>query len=373
MARLTAKPETKSASAKALESFQAKMDKTFGAGKFKRSDEVSPYEVISTGSIVLDYQLQVGGWVEGRLHELWGPEGAGKTTMALIACAQAQKKHPDKQVGYIDVEQRLDRGWAVTHGVDLARMYHVQPSDAEEVADMLKEMCRSGLFSFVVVDSVGAMLPEKAKEKDAGESVMGKEAQVITRMVKLNAVEAQASGTTVLLLNQVRANFGYGADTTTPGGFALKHGTTSKLAIKRGEAFKVKIDGEDRVVGHYITINIQRNSVAPAYRVASFPIFYIPTAKYGPIGIDRADEAATIGLRTNIIQQGGAWYTNTITGEKSNGRDALVESLRQNPAVCDQVRDRALSTVSITHAEEDASKPWEVEEEKEEKAEEATT
>lgn len=351
------KPATEAASNRALEAFQAKMDKSFGAGVFSMSADITAYDVIPTGSIVLDYYLGVGGYVVGRLHELWGPEGAGKTTMAMQAVREAQRKYSDKLAAWIDVEKRLDKSWAVQHGVDLSRMVIVQPNSAEDVADQLKELCRSGLFSIVVVDSVGAMLPEKAKEKDAEDSVMGKEAQVITRMVKLNAVEAQRSNTTVLLLNQVRANFGYGADTTTPGGFALKHATTTKLNIKRAggtdTAFKVKINGEDRIVGHMLAVNIQRNSVAPAYRTAQFPMFYIPTEKYGPVGIDSADEAATIGILSKVVQLSGSWYTIKYSGVRVQGRDALVEELRKDPDTIAKIRELALLANAPTEVSED--------------------
>lgn len=357
MATAKKKPTTDAASNRALEAFQAKMDKAFGAGVFSMSADVAAYDVIPTGSIVLDYYLGVGGYVVGRLHELWGPEGAGKTTMAMQAVREAQRKFADKLTAWIDVEKRLDKPWAVQHGVDLSRMVIVQPNSAEDVADQLKELCRSGLFSIVVVDSVGAMLPEKAKDKDAEESVMGKEAQVITRMVKLNAVEAQRSNTTVLLLNQVRANFGYGADTTTPGGFALKHATTTKLNIKRAggtdTAFKIKINGEDRIVGHMLAVNIQRNSVAPAYRTAQFPMFYIPTEKYGPVGIDSADEAATIGILSKVVQLSGSWYTIKYSGVRVQGRDALVEELRKDPDTIAKIRELALLANAPTEVSDD--------------------
>ena len=364
VSRKTAESKTAASSNRALDAFMAKMDKSYGQGTFKTSSDVDKYEVIPTGSIVLDYYLTVGGYVTGRLHELWGPEGAGKTTMALTAIVQAQRKYPDKMTGWIDVEKRLDRSWAVQHGVDLTRMTVVKPDNAEDVADMLKDMCRSGLFSLVVLDSVGAMLPEKAFDKDAEESVMGKEAQVITRMVKINATEAEKTNTTVILINQVRANFGYGADTTTPGGFALKHGTTSKLAIKRAggggdTSFKVKINGEERVVGHLLAVNIQRNSVAPAYRTAQFPMFYIATDKYGPVGIDSADEAVTIGLLTKVIDQSGSWYTIKYTGERMQGRDALVETVRQQPDVIAKIRELALAMLDVPDIATEDAETWE--------------
>lgn len=337
-------------STKALDAFMAKMSKTYGEATITLAPTVTEYDVIPTGSITLDYYLSVGGYVVGRLHEMWGSEGAGKTTMNLITAAQAQRKFPDRVVAWIDVEHRLDKAWAVTHGVDLQKMLHIVPSDAEEVADQVKDLCRSGLVSFIVVDSIGAMIPEREKEKDAGDAVVGKQAQIVTRMVKIAAVEAAKTSTTVMFINQVRANVGgYGSPTTTGGGFALKHATTTKLMVKRQgglEPLKAKIAGEDRVVGHHIAINIERNSVAPAYRVATFPMFHVATEKYGPIGIDAADEATTIGIKTGVIQQAGAWYTITPTGERVQGRDSVVESLRNAPATIGMVRDRALAAVA---------------------------
>ena len=132
----------------------------FGAETLKRSSEVNPYEVISTGSLTLDYRLSVGGYVEGRLVEIWGPDGVGKTTLSIMGMREAQKKHPDKMVAFIDMEQKFDKAWAATHGVDLGRLYLYTPETAEDVADAMKELCSSGLVSMVVLDSVGAMLPK---------------------------------------------------------------------------------------------------------------------------------------------------------------------------------------------------------------------
>lgn len=346
---------------KALDTFMAKMAKSYGDGTFTLAPTVTAYDVIPTGSITLDYNLSVGGYVVGRLHEMWGSEGAGKTTLNLITAAEAQKKFPDRVVAWIDVEHRLDKAWAVSHGVDLSRLLHIVPNDAEEVADQVKDLCRSGLVSFIVVDSIGAMIPEKEKEKDAGDAVVGKQAQIVTRMVKIAAVEAFNTNTTVMFINQVRANVGgYGSPTTTGGGFALKHATTTKLMVKRQgglDPLKARIDGEDRVVGHHMAVNIERNSVAPAYRVATFPMFHVATEKYGPIGIDAADEATTIGIKTGVIQQAGAWYTITPTGERVQGRDSVVEALRTTPSTIAQVRERALAAVAKEVTEEPVMEP----------------
>lgn len=339
--------------AASMRAFEDRFAKTFGADTLKRSAEIVPYEVISTGSLNLDYRLTVGGYVEGRITEIWGPDGVGKTTLALMGLSEAQKKHKEKMVAFIDMEQKFDRAWAVAHGIDLERLYLYSPQSAEDVADALKEMCGSGLFSMVVVDSVGAMIPEAEKEKDAGESAMGKFAGIVTRMVKIAAPGAAKTGTVVLLINQVRANLGYGQDQTTGGGFALKHVTTMKFKMRRTGTppFKVKIGKEDRVVGHEIAIEVQRNGVGPAYRTAIVSLFHVSTEKYGPIGIDKVDEAATLGIESGVIKQTGAWY-ELPGGQRHNGREKVVEALRQDHQMYDAISVAVLASVSGEVTEE---------------------
>lgn len=345
--------KTSGPSAAALTKFEQRFAKSFGENTLSRSAEVNPYEVISTGSLTLDYRLSVGGIVEGRLNEWWGPDGVGKTTMCIIGMAEAQRKHPEKMVGFIDMEQKFDKAWAVAHGVDLERLYLYLPQSSEDVADAAKQMVQSGLFSDLVIDSVGAMIPEAEKEKDADESAMGKQAAVVTRMVKMLAVEAAKTGTCVNIINQVRANLSYGADTTTGGGFALKHSTTMKFKLKRTNTtpYKVKIGGEDRTVGHELSITIQRNGVGPAYRTAIINLFHTSTDKYGPIGIDVADEAVTVGIDTKVIGQTGGWYT-LPGGERINGKEKVVERLRQDEAMRNAVRVACLASVAGEITEE---------------------
>lgn len=340
-------------SAAALSKFEQRFAKTFGEGTLTRSAETNPYEVISTGSLTLDYRLSVGGIVEGRLNEWWGPDGVGKTTMNIIGMAEAQRKHPEKMVGFIDMEQKFDKAWAIAHGVDLERLYLYTPESSEDVADAAKEMVRSGLFSDLVVDSIGAMIPEAEKEKDADEAVVGKQANIVTRMVKMLAVEGGKSGTCINLINQQRANLGYGADVTTGGGFALRHSTTMKFKLRRTGTtpYKVKIAGEDRVVGHELAILIERNGVGPAYRTAIINLFHTSTEKYGPIGIDQADEATTLGIDTKVIGQTGGWYT-LPGGERLNGKEKVVERLRQDATLRDAIRQAVLATVAGEITEE---------------------
>lgn len=326
-----------------------KFGKEFGADTLEMGVEVTPYEVVSTGSLTLDYALSVGGLVEGRLAEYWGPDGIGKSTLALLAVAEAQRKHPKKRGAWIDMEHKLDRPWAMAHGVDMDRFTVYTPDNAEDVADAMKEIIRSGFHSIVVLDSIGGMIPEKEKEKDAGDAVVGTAAKIITRMVKIAATEAEKTGIIPIFINQIRANIGsYGADTTTGGGWALKYSTTMKFKFRRTgtNPYTVTMGGEKRTVGHEIAITVERNGVAPAYRTAIINLFHVATPTYGPIGVDKVDEAVTLGLKLGLIQQDGAWYTEPINGERFQGKEKLVAALRFQPGIVEELRRRVLATVA---------------------------
>lgn len=328
-----------------LDKFVEKFEKSFGAGTIQRTKSANPYEVLSTGSLSLDYALGVGGYVEGRIVEIWGPEGVGKTTLSMMAVAEAQRKHPEKNTAWIDMEQVWDDNWAEQHGIDLERNLLFRPNSAEDVADAVKEFLSSGLFSVVVLDSVGAMIPEKEKEKDADEATVAIQAKIVTRMVKIAAVAAREHHCTFIIINQVRAQISFRGGTTTGGGFALKHASSFKLKLARTGTtpFKAKIEGEDRTVGHEIKVKVERNKVAPAYREATMVLFNQPS-KYGPVGIDRVDEAVTLGIKTGVIRSAGAWYDVPGLPDRVNGREAIVRALRDNPEATEAIRAEVLRT-----------------------------
>lgn len=332
----------------ALGRFEERFAKKFGDDTLTRSTEIVPYIVIPTGSLTLDLRTGVGGWVRGRLNELWGVDGLGKSTMCLLAVAEAQRAFPDEMCAWIDMEHSFDPKWAIEHGVNLDRLYRFTPKDSEDVADALAQFCREGLFSLVIVDSVGGMIPRAEKEKLSEEEVVGKQAKIVTRMVKLNAVEAAQTNTCVILINQVRANIGaYGKDKTTSGGWALKYSTTMKMEIKRTgtPVYKVGTNNDAIGVGHEVSIRLERNRVGPSQRQALFSIFFVPTEKYGPIGVDKVDEAARLGVSLGIIEQAGAWYT-TPDGERVNGLDRVVTHYRNHPELVTDMRLRIIATAS---------------------------
>lgn len=343
----------------AMAKFEAQMDKSYGEGTMIDLADAPTYDVVPTGSLSLDDALVVGGLVRGRQYEIWGPEHSGKSTLASEIVASHQQHCPRLWALYVDVEKRVDLPWFVAHGVDPRRTKLIRPQTSEEVADQIKSAMRSRLFSIIVVDSVGAMIAQAEIDKDAGESAMGKNPGIITRMVKMATALGMETNTTTLYINQVRADLSGSkyATITTGGGFALKHCTTARLKTSRsgggtGE-LKVRMDGEDQIVGYTMGVKVERNSVGPAYRVAKFVMVTVDTDKYGPIGIDRADEAVTLGLRTGVLEQAGAWITDTTTGERFNGREKVLDAYRADPIAVLRIRDAVLASVAHEVTEED--------------------
>lgn len=335
-------------SAQAMAKFEELFAKSHGAGSLQRTNKPTVYDVISTGSIALDYALGVGGVVEGRIIEMWGPEGGGKTTIASLMMAEAQRKYPHKMVAVVDVEQTWDPPLAAKLGVDNERVYLVQPPNAEAVADIVKDLMESELISFVLLDSVGAMIPQEEIEKDAGDATVGTTAKIITRMVKIAATKARKYGSTLVVINQVRASIGSfrGPTITTGGGWALKHVTSMKLKVQRTDTYTIGKDEEMVVVGQTISVKVEKNKVASPGRIAKLSIFNTPTEKYGPAGVDRAFEAWTIGKVLKLFGTGGGGIYTMPDGEKFKGEAAVLEHLRSSPATVELIRSRILATVA---------------------------
>lgn len=332
-----------------LEKLKENLAKNYGDARTSVPTAAVPqYTVTTTGSLTLDYALGVGGWVGGRMHEIVGVEGVGKTTLTLRSLAALQRAYPDKAVAYIDMEQTFDVRWAIANGLDLDpdRFLPLQPDHAEDVSDMLRAVCYEGDVCGVAVDSIGGMESKKALEKEAEEVTMGKNAQVITRMVKSTATLARQNNITVLLVNQYRANIASpkGGDISA-GPKALRYATSTKVAMRKtGEpAVRLKINGQEEEVSRQVRARVERNKVAPQGRVATFWICNQEVADaHLSVGIDMADEAISLGTMTGVIGQRGAWY-DLPSGQKCNGRAAALETLRKDPSAVESVRDAALA------------------------------
>jgi len=332
------------ASKQAVARFEEMFTKKYGEGTMTTPDINDAYEVISTGSLALDDALGVAGIVEGKITEIWGKPGVGKSTLCLMVAAEAQRKHPDLLIAWVDMEHAFDVKWAAAHGIRLDQFKHILPNSAEDVADVMKDIVSSGLFSLVILDSIGAMIGEKDIERKAEDASVAVVPKIVTRMVEILAVKAAITSTAVVLINQVRANItAYGADTRTGGGFALEHSSTMKLNVSRTGTppFTDKIDGEDRVVGHEIRVKVERNRVAIPLRIATLTLFNQPS-KWGPVGIDLADEAFTVGYSRGIIGLEKTTYV-LPDGSRHVGRPKTIVALRDNPAIVEQIRAEVLA------------------------------
>jgi recombination protein RecA len=333
----------------ALAKFEERFAKVHGEDTLRSGTAFRPYQVIPTGSLATDLAMGVGGYVLGRTTEIYGIDGIGKSSLLIQGVREAQERYPERLVFWTDMEQSADEPWFASHGVDLARLRIYRPKSAEDVADAVKDAIRSGLFSMVALDSIGAMIPEAEKEKDADEATVGLQAKIVTRMVKIATVEAMQTSTAFIVINQLRANIsGFGKATTTGGGWALRYCSTHKLELRRaGEGLSVQMDGVKQEVGHEVAVMVERNRVAPPKKRAQFTFIHTPSDKYGPVGIDKADEAATVGLKTRVIlQEAGGYYTIPGTGERVRGRDKMVEALRADSSLVETVRSMALDRVA---------------------------
>lgn len=338
--------------------FRDALEKRYG-NRLTPVEKPVRYEIISTGSLTLDLALRTGGWVRGRTHEIVGPPQVCKTTLCILTAIEHQKA-TRKAVGWIDMEQSFDFAWAQSLGLDTsAKMFtHIYPDDSEDVSDMNKIMAQSELYGLIVIDSIGGMESRKAFEKDADESIMGRNAQVITRMVKQAATLARANNITVIYVNQLRANLSYAGQDLPSGPRALQYNTTTSVRLSRkgGAAAdttrKIKRDGEEDEVGRLFAAKVTRNRVAPAARQAEFWLFNQRTAEYGPVGIDRVDEAVALGVRMGVIAQSGAFYTLPGQEKGIQGRARLLKELGKRPELVAQIRAEALKMVAHEVVEE---------------------
>lgn len=344
-----------SAQAAALTRFKTNFAKSFGEDTLKTYGPDYRYDVIPTGSIALDYALGCGGWIKGRIAELWGPEQLGKSTQLMISMAEAQRVDPDKMQGWIDVEKTWDPHWAELHGVDLDRVLIAQPDNAEDVADIAKDMVMSDLLNMLTLDSVGAMIARAEKEKDASEATVALVAKIVTRMTKLMAAEAPRYGVAVGIINQVRANIsGKGprvAQTTRTGGFALGHVTTHRCKFGRGKDTYTIGSRSDTAntevqVGQQVSIIVEKNKVAPPKRTALLTFFNCTTEKYGPVGIDKAFDAFSMGIQLGVVGQRGGGYYDLPDGSEHRGKETVLDYLRSNVAARDAIRTKVLAVVA---------------------------
>ena len=321
----SAAPAENSDKKKALETAIAQIEKNYGKGTIMRLGDDIPVnvEALSTGSLSLDLALGIGGVPRGRIVEIYGPEASGKTTLALHVVASAQKA--GGEAAYIDVEHALEPAYARALGVDIDSLLISQPDTGEQALDIAESLVRSGAIDVLVVDSVAALIPRAELDGEIGDTVVGMLARLMSQAMRRLAGAISRNNCTVIFINQLRQKIGvmYGNPETTPGGLALKYYASVRIDVRRIETLKV--GGE--MIGNRTRAKVVKNKVAPPFREAEFDILYGE-------GISRVGEIVDLGVKLDIIDKAGAWFT--VDGQRIQGRDGVKEFLQSN----DEVRER---------------------------------
>ena len=312
---------------KALDVALANLTKRFGEGTVMRLGEAThlQVDVIPTGSLALDRALGVGGIPRGRVTEIYGPDGAGKTTLAQHIVAEAQKR--DGTAAYIDMEHALDPAYAARCGVDVDNLFISQPDTGEQALEIAETFIRSGAVDLVVVDSVAALVPRAEIEGEMGDSHPGLQARLMSQALRKLSGAVKQSNTALVFTNQLREKIGvmFGSPETTSGGRALKFYASVRLDVRRIASIKEK--GE--VIGNRTRVRVKKNKVAPPFRVAEFDIMYDE-------GISKAGDLLDIAVELDVIEKRGSYYYRD--GENlAQGRENAKQFLRDSPGIADEV------------------------------------
>ncbi|HEY74984.1 MAG TPA: recombinase RecA [Thermoflexia bacterium] len=312
---------------KALEAALAALEKRFGEGAIMRLGEASHLhvEVIPTGSLALDIALGVGGIPRGRVTEIYGPDGAGKTTLAQHIVAEAQKQ--GGIAAFIDMEHALDPSYAAACGVDVDNLYIAQPDTGEQALEIAEALVRSGAVDVIVIDSVAALVPRAEIEGEMGDSHPGLQARLMSQALRKLSGAIKQSNTAMIFTNQLREKIGvmFGSPETTTGGRALKFYASVRLDVRRVTAIKER----GVVIGNRTRVRVTKNKVAPPFRVAEFDIIFGK-------GISREGDLLDLGVEYGLIEKRGSYYS--YGGENfAQGRENAKRYLREHPEVADAI------------------------------------
>ena len=332
------------AMAKAVDRFQADWDKSFGAGTLQTGRATKPYSIIPTGSVALDVAVGVGGYVKGRINEIWGPDGMGKTFLCLCAVVQAQRTDPDRMVAYIDAENKAADPWADAIGVDRTRWMKYVPLTAEDAADAARKFLGYDLFNMVVLDSIGALIAKADLEAQADKATMTHVARIVTRMMGVMTAFAQQQDATVILVNQLRDNINPGGAVqrfktySRAGGWKLKYSTTFGFKVGGSSKAPIMVDikGTKHVAGREISVKVERNKVYAEGAVVNILLNTVES-EHGKVGIDQAEEVLVLGPKLGVIRKDGIVYT-LPGGQWFRGEPGLRDHLHANPTVVAELR-----------------------------------
>ena len=315
---------------KVLEQVLADIEKQFGKGAIMRLGDEEHIEIdtTSSGSLALDIALGVGGFPVGRIIEIFGPESSGKTTIALQAIAEVQKK--GGRAAFIDAEHALDPVYAKNLGVNINNLLLSQPDTGEQALEICDALVKSEAVDLIVIDSVAALVPQAEIDGEMGDSHVGLQARLMSQALRQLSGNMNKSKTTCIFINQLREKVGvlFGNPETTPGGRALKFYSSVRLDIRKGEQIK----SGDTVIGNKVNIKVVKNKVSPPFRTASVDIMYGE-------GISREGEIIDLASDIDIIEKSGAWYS--YNGEKiGQGKENVKTYLKNNPSLTNELENK---------------------------------
>ena len=321
---------------KALDDALKAIQKSYGKGAVMRLGERPrvDVDVIPTGSILLDQALGVGGYPRGRIIEIYGPESSGKTTLALEAIAEAQRK--GGRAAFVDAEHAIDPDYAHKLGVNSDELILSQPDSGEQALEIVEMLAASGALDIIVVDSVAALVPQAELDGEMSDNQVGLQARLMSKGMRKIAGVLNRTGTVVIFINQLREKVGvmYGNPETTTGGRALKFYASIRIDIRRAEAIK----NGTNIIGNTVKVKVVKNKVAPPFHSCIIDLIYGE-------GISRYGEILDLGASLNLIGKTGNWYTlgdNKI----GNGREAAKAYLREHPEQTDELEKQIRSAIS---------------------------
>ena len=317
------------------------IEKQYGKGSIMKLGERAAVDVdaISSGSIKIDEALGIGGYPKGRIIEIYGPESSGKTTLALHAIAEVQKK--GGRAAYIDAENAIDPNYAKNLGVNIDELILSQPDSGEQGLQIAEMLIKSGAIDIIVVDSVAALVPQAELDGEMGDAQVGLQARMMSKAMRKLSGVMNRSECTAIFINQLREKVGimFGNPETTPGGRALKFYASVRLDIRRSEAIK---NGTE-IIGNKVNVKVVKNKVAPPFKTASIEIMYGE-------GISYVAELLDLCVDHEIIRKSGAWFS--YQGEKiGQGKEAAKNHIKSDPALMEELARLLKEKMNPVHQE----------------------
>lgn len=332
---------------KALELTLHQIEKQFGKGAIMtlNQERFGDVPAIPTGAITLDVATGIGGVPRGRVIEIFGPEGSGKTTLTLSITAQVQKR--GGVAAFIDAEHAVDPQYAKKLGVKLDDLLISQPDSGEQALQIVEMLVRSNAVDLIVIDSVAALTPRAEIEGDMGDSHMGLQARLMSQALRKLTAIINRSKTCIIFINQLRQKIGimFGNPETTPGGKALKFYASMRFDIRRMASIK---KGEE-VVGNRVKIKIVKNKCAAPFKTAEFDIMFDE-------GISRSSSILDLAINHHVLEKQGSWLS--YHGEKlGQGREAVRYYLKENPKLLDEIEQQVKERMLSEHPAEEKDEP----------------